>query len=86
VDAGIDLAGGIESIRSEAARLGRSMEKFDLSVITANEPAGAGGLESRIRELLKLGFHRVLFLIDTKPADSQWPALEKYAALIRQFR
>jgi len=56
VDAGFDLAGAIEAIKSEAARRGRSTDRFDLSVLTAYEMAPAGGLEARIQELLKLGF------------------------------
>jgi O-methyltransferase involved in polyketide biosynthesis len=42
----------------------------------------AGGLESRIQELLKLGFNRVLF--GSGRSEKQWPALERYAALIRK--
>jgi probable F420-dependent oxidoreductase len=86
VDAGLDLANGIEAIRSEAARRGRSKEVFDFSVITGDELAPAGGLEARIQELLKLGFNRVLFLIPTAAPDAQRPVLDRYAALIRRFR
>jgi hypothetical protein len=60
--AGIDLASGIEAVKSEAARRGRSTEEFDFSVLVAYELARAGGLEARIQELLKLGFNRVLFM------------------------
>jgi probable F420-dependent oxidoreductase len=86
VDAGVDLAGGIEAIRVEVERRGRSFKKLDFSVITAFELAPVGGLEGRIRELLKTGFNRVLFLIPTGAADTQWPVLERYAGLVRQFR
>jgi len=85
VDAGVDLAGGIEAIRVEVGRRGRSFKDIDLSVLTAFEMAPASGIEGRIRELLKLGFHRVLFLIPTGTPDTQWPVLERYAGLIRQF-
>jgi alkanesulfonate monooxygenase SsuD/methylene tetrahydromethanopterin reductase-like flavin-dependent oxidoreductase (luciferase family) len=84
VDAGVDLAGGIEAIRSEAAQRGRSKDRFDLTVATAEEMAPRG-LETRINELLKLGFNRVLFLTPTAPPDKQRPVLDRYAALIRKF-
>ena len=86
VDAGYDLASGIEALRGEAARVGRSMTEFDLSVITADGLAGASGIESRIQELLRLGFHRILFLIEPGMPAAQWPVLERYAALSRQLR
>lgn len=85
LDAGFDLAGGLEQIRIETDKRGRSFQQMDFSVITAFAMAPAGGLEKRIPELLKLGFHRVLFLIQTAKADEQWPELERYAALIRKF-
>jgi hypothetical protein len=62
------------------------MREFDFTAITAFEMAPAGGLERRIGELVSLGFNRVLFVAPSpaKPAD-QWPVLERYAALIRNF-
>jgi probable F420-dependent oxidoreductase len=86
VDGGYDLARGIEALRGEAARVGRSMSEFDLSVITGYELAGISGNEKRIRELVQLGFNRILFLIEPGTPNSQWPILERYAGLIRQFR
>jgi hypothetical protein len=61
------------------------MEAFDLSVITAEEIAPAGGLEARIPELLKLGFNRVVFLVFPAAPDQQLSALDRYASLIRKF-
>jgi hypothetical protein len=58
---------------------------LDLSVLTAYEMAPADGLETRIRELLKLGFNRVLFLISPASPNAQSPILDRYAALIRRF-
>ena len=46
---------------------------------------GNGRMEDRIRELLKIGFNRVLFLAPVAAPDKQWPVLERYAALIRNF-
>jgi hypothetical protein len=57
-----------------------------LSVITGYELAGASGTEKRIRELMEMGFNRVLFLIEPGTPDTQWPVVERYAGLIRQFR
>ena len=85
LDAGVDLAGGLEAIRVEVERCGRSFKDFDFSVITGFELASAGKLEGRIPELLKLGFHRVLFLIPTAAPEKQWPVLERYSSLICQF-
>jgi probable F420-dependent oxidoreductase len=85
VDAGVDLAGGMEAIRSEAARRGRSKDEFHFSVLTGEEFRPAGGLEARIGALLKLGFHRVALMVPTAAPDKQWPALERYAKVIRTF-
>jgi probable F420-dependent oxidoreductase len=84
VDARIDLAGGIEAIRAEAARRGKSRDRFDLSVLTAEEMAPRG-IETRIGELMKLGFNRILFMISPGSPDKQRPVLDRYAALIRKF-
>jgi alkanesulfonate monooxygenase SsuD/methylene tetrahydromethanopterin reductase-like flavin-dependent oxidoreductase (luciferase family) len=85
VDAGFDLAGGMEAIRSEAEKRGRSRNAFEFSVLTADEMASAGGLEARIRELLKIGFNRVVLMAPTATPGKQWPVLERYAGLIRKF-
>jgi probable F420-dependent oxidoreductase len=84
VDAGVDLAGGIEAIRSEAAQQGKSMNKLDLTVLTAEEMAPKG-IEARIGELIKFGFNRVLFLISPAAPDKQRPVLDRYASLTRKF-
>jgi alkanesulfonate monooxygenase SsuD/methylene tetrahydromethanopterin reductase-like flavin-dependent oxidoreductase (luciferase family) len=84
VDAGVDLAEGIEAIRSEVARRG-AKEVLDFSVLTAEELATTGGIEARIRDVLKLGFNRVTLLIYPAHPDEQWPVLDRYAALIRNF-
>ncbi len=85
LDVGIDLAGGIEAIRSEMAARGRTKDALDLSVLTAFDMAPAGGLEARIRELLKIGFNRILFLVGPGAPDRMLPVLDRYAALIRNF-
>jgi probable F420-dependent oxidoreductase len=84
VDAGVDLAAGIEAIRTEAARCGRSGHRFDLTIATAEEMA-PNGIEARIGELLKLGFNRVLFLLPVGRPDKQRSSLDRYASVIRKF-
>jgi hypothetical protein len=86
VDAGIDLAGGLEAIRSQAARRGRSKDGFDFSVLTGEEFRPPGGLETRIGELLRLGFQRVVLMVPTATPDKQLPALDRYAKVIRTYR
>jgi hypothetical protein len=40
---------------------------------------------TRIGELVKLGFNRILFMISPASPDRQRPVLDRYAALIRKF-
>jgi hypothetical protein len=79
------LAAGIEAVRSEAARQGRSKDVLDFSVLMTEQFTQAGRVEARIQDLLKLGFNRVLFLISPARPDEQLPVLDRYAALIRKF-
>ena len=85
VDARDDLVAEMEAIRSEAARQGRSKDGLDFSVLMTEQLTQAGRLEARIRDLLKLGFNRFLFLISPARPDEQLPVLDRYAALIRKF-
>jgi hypothetical protein len=43
------------------------------------------GIETRIGELVKFGFNRILFMISPASPDKQRPVLDRYAALIRKF-
>jgi probable F420-dependent oxidoreductase len=85
IDAGVDLAGGVEAIRSEMAHSSRSKDLLDFSVQVVEAFAPAGGLEARIPVLLKMGFNRIVFLVTQIRPDAQWPVLERYATLIRKF-
>jgi hypothetical protein len=85
VDGRVDMAAGMEAIRSEIARHVRPKHVLDFSVLTAEGLAPAGGLEARIHYLLKLGFNRVLFLISPAHPDEQLRVLDRYASLIRKF-
>ena len=86
VDGPHDLSAGVEAIRAEADKGGRSMDEFNLSVITADRVFGQSEPENRVRGLIQTGFNRVLFLIEPAEPDVQWPVLERYAGLIRQFQ
>jgi len=86
LDGAFDLARGLAALREEMNRVGRAMTELDLTVITGYALAGATGSERRIRELMELGFNRILFLLEAGAPEAQWPVLEQYAGLIRQFR
>jgi probable F420-dependent oxidoreductase len=86
LDGPYDLANGLAAIRHEAERVGRPMSEFEFSVITAYALAGVSGSEQRTRELADMGFGRILFLLEPKAAEQQWPVLEQYAKLIRLFK
>ncbi len=83
------ITSGLEAIRTEADRMGRSMDEFDLSVITwvltAYEQAAPDAIK-RIHELIDLGFKRIVFLIEPGTPDEQWRTLEQGAELIGKFR
>ncbi len=77
------LGATLAAIRSEAARAGRSMDEFDLTV-------GLGLMgpvtEKRFDEVVKLGFRRVLFLPRAgSPPEEAWPVLEGFAKLKSQL-
>ena len=81
-----DLAGGLAAIREQMEQFGRSMDQFDLSVITGEIFAGETSIESRIQELIEIGTNRVLFLVTPDQPDAQWPILERYAKIIATFQ
>lgn len=79
-----DLASGVTAIREQMDQFERSMDQFDLSVLTG-EAFGENSIESRIPELIEIGANRILFLVTADQPDAQWPVLEKYAKLITTF-
>ena len=89
IDGMSEISDGLAAIRTEADRMGRSMDEFDLSVITwvltAYEQAAPDAIK-RIHELLDLGFKRIVFLIEPGQPDEQWHILEQGAKLVREFR
>ena len=85
-DGVFDLERGLTVLRQEGERVGRAMSEFDLSVIIAYSPAGGSSTEKRIRELMQLGFNRVLFVLEPGLPDAQWPVLEQFASLVKKFQ
>jgi probable F420-dependent oxidoreductase len=83
LDGGHDLEAPLAAIRAEADRAGRSMDDFDLTVGLGlmEEPT-----EARIRQVIEMGFGRVLLIIPRRTRDEDWATLEKYAALVGPFR
>jgi probable F420-dependent oxidoreductase len=80
-----EFATGMAAIRSAAADCGRAISQFDFTVLTAFDMGAGGGLETRIHELIKLGFNRILLMAPVAKPDKQWPVLERYAVLLRRF-
>ncbi len=83
VDGFYKLARGVEALRVEAEQAGRSLKEFDLSVVTGYALAGFGGDNDHIRELLQLGFNRILLFVEPTAPQTRWPVLERYAQQIR---
>lgn len=83
LDGGHDLEAPLAAIRAEATRARRPLESLDLTV-------GLGLMaevsEQRIREVIELGFSRVLLIIPRRGRDADWATLERYAELVRGFR
>jgi probable F420-dependent oxidoreductase len=85
VDLGSDLAASLQALRIAIEKKGRAFEDVHLTVLTKLEMAGTDALEGRIRELFGIGFKRVLLRLPTETPDKQWPLLESYARLLRNF-
>ena len=83
LDGGRELEALLAAIRAEADCTGRSMDDFDLTVGLGlmEEPT-----EARIRQVIEMGFGRVLLIIPRRTRDEDWATLEKYAELVGPFR
>ena len=83
LDGGHDLEAPLAAIRSEAERVERPLEELDLTVgLGLMEPV----TERRIREVIEMGFGRVLFVLSRQSRDEDWATLERYDELLRPFR
>jgi probable F420-dependent oxidoreductase len=82
LDGGHELETTLTAIREEASRVGRSMDEFDLTV-------GLGLMgpvtEARYREVVDMGFNRVLFVLPRKSRDEDLETLESFAELKQKF-
>jgi probable F420-dependent oxidoreductase len=83
LDGGHDLVAPLAAIRTEADRVGRPFESLDLTV-------GLGLMaevtESRIQEMIEMGFGRILFIIPRRGREEDWATLDRYEQLLQQFR
>ena len=72
-----DLRAGMEQLRAAASRGGRQFESLDLTVFGVEPDA------DHARELIDIGFRRLLFRLPSAPAASVVAKLDQYAALAR---
>ncbi len=83
LDGGHDLEAPLAAIRAEAERVERPLDSLDLTV-------GLGLMEEvteqRIREVIEMGFGRVLLLLSRQSRDEDWATLERYDKMVRTFR
>lgn len=70
----VDYAAGIASVRAAWSEAGRSGAP-DFSIF------GVGADGNRVRELVDLGFNRIIFALPSADADTVLPLLDRYAAL-----
>jgi alkanesulfonate monooxygenase SsuD/methylene tetrahydromethanopterin reductase-like flavin-dependent oxidoreductase (luciferase family) len=80
LDRGSRFAAQLDTIRLEMANAGRAAQNLNLSVLTDLPPGR--GLEQRFRELEKLGFNRIVFMIPIVPAEKQRRIIDTYAKMM----
>lgn len=83
LDGGHDLEAPLAAIQQATEQSDRSFSDLDLTV-------GLGLMgevtESRIKEVIGMGFGRVLLILSRNGRETDWATLERYAKLIRAFR
>ena len=83
LDGGHDLEAPLAAIQEATEQSDRSFSDLDLTV-------GLGLMgevtESRIKEVIGMGFGRVLLILSRNGRETDWATLERYAKLIRAFR
>jgi probable F420-dependent oxidoreductase len=82
-DGADDLEGGLAGLREAAAKVGREVSELDLTLTTGNpiEPDVA-----KVAKYIDMGFNRLNLFLQPTTASEQWPQLERYAELLREFR
>jgi probable F420-dependent oxidoreductase len=83
LDGGHDLEAPLAAIQQATEQSDRSFSDLDLTV-------GLGLMgqvtESRIKEVIEMGFGRVLLILSRNGRETDWSTLERYAKLISAFR
>lgn len=75
----VDYAAGIAAIRSAWAEAGRTGEP-DFSIF------GVGPDGERVRELIEMGFNRIIFALPPADPDTVLPMLDRYAAIAYEIQ
>jgi probable F420-dependent oxidoreductase len=79
-------------VREAFSRCGRPLSELNLSIILNSSVTDKAFSTSddqlcqRIRELEKLGFTRMNFVLPSAIPEQQWPELERFARIAKQFR
>jgi len=75
----VDYAAGMSAIRSAWAEAGRSGDP-DFSIF------GVGPDGDRVRELIEMGFNRIIFALPPADPDTVLPMLDRYAAIAYELK
>jgi probable F420-dependent oxidoreductase len=75
----VDYASGMSAIRSAWAEAGRSGDP-DFSIF------GVGPDGDRVRELIEMGFNRIIFALPPADPDTVLPMLDRYAAIAYELK
>jgi probable F420-dependent oxidoreductase len=75
----VDYAAGMSAIRSAWSERGRSGDP-DFSIF------GVGPDGDRVRELIEMGFNRIIFALPPADADTVLPLLDNYAAIAYEIQ
>ncbi|MGE0622990.1 MAG: LLM class F420-dependent oxidoreductase [Pseudomonadales bacterium] len=74
----VDYADGIQQVRAAWREAGRTAEP-DFSIF------GVGPDGDRVRELIDIGFNRIIFALPPADADTVLPLMDRYAALAHEI-
>ena len=80
-----DLRGALQQLRAAAARAGRSMETISLSAYSLRPFEEPSHGEAQMRELIQVGFRRLVLRLPPAPAETVLPLLDRYAELARRL-
>lgn len=80
-----DLRTALIDLRDTAARAGRSMDTIDLTAYQFRPLDDPEHGTAQARDLIGLGFSRLVFGLPPAPSDIVLPLLDQYAEFARQF-